>query len=196
MSEEERERWDRRYGDGDYRPRTTPSPFLEEAIGIVPAGRALVVACGMGRNAVRLAEAGFQVEGVDISAVAIEQAEANASARGLEVDWRMADLDDEELPAGRYDLITMIRYVKRPLWPRLVEALAPDGWLLIEHHLDTHLEVGGPQSPDFRLRPGELLEAFGGLRIVRYEELIEPADRPGTSACLARLLACKGNPGW
>ena len=196
MSETERLEWDRRYTDGDYRPRTWPSPFLERWIDQFPAGRALDVACGAGRNALRLAEAGHQVEAVDISSSAINMARAEAEDRGLEVNWTVADLDDADLGTSRYDLITVIRYVNRHMWPRLVDALAPNGWLLIEHHLLTAANVDGPRSPEFRLAPQELLEAFSALRILHYEETIEAARRERESYALARLVACNGDPGF
>jgi len=196
VSETERLEWDRRYTDGEYRPRTWPSPFLEEWIDRLPIGLALDVACGAGRNALRLAEAGHQVEAVDISASAIGMARIEGERRGLEVAWNVADLDDAELRTSAYDVITVIRYVNRRMWPRLVAALAPDGWLLIEHHLQTTANVDGPSSPDFRLAPQELLGAFRSLRILHYEEVLETAKRERKAYALARMVACNGDPGW
>lgn len=195
MSREERERWDRRYATGEYRPRTDPSPFLVRVAELIPPGRALDLACGTGRNALFLAERGFRVEAVDISGVAIRRAREEADRRRLQVDFRVADLDEEPLPEGRYRLVTIIRYVDRSLWPKVVEALAPDGWLVTEQHLATYRPVVGPSGP-YRVEPGELLDAFGALRIVEYWEGIEPTDRPGEEAVLARLAACKGDPGF
>ena len=99
MSEIERLDWEQRYQEGEYRPRTWPSPFLEEWIGRFPVGRALDVACGAGRNALRLAEAGFQVEAIDVSASAISMARVESARRGLDVAWEVADLDHSELGA-------------------------------------------------------------------------------------------------
>ena len=194
MTRDEQLRWDERYATGDYRPRTEPSPFVVSAISRIPRGRALVLACGTGRNALLLAEAGFDVEAVDISAVAIDRARREAERRGVEVTWRVADLDDFEIPEGTFDLVTMIRYVNRDLWPRAAAALTPDGWLLTEQHLETRRRVLGPTGA-FRVRPGELLRAFTNLRIVEYWEGIEPVDRVG-EAVLARLVACNGDPGF
>lgn len=196
MSETERTEWDRRYTEGEYRPRTWPSPFLEEWIDRFPPGRALDLACGAGRNALRLAEAGYRVEGVDISQAAIEMARREGNRRGLEVTWRVVDLDAADFTRSSYDVITVIRYVNRRQWPRLIEALAPNGWLLIEHHLQTTAEVDGPKSLEFRLAPQELLEAFDSLRIVYYEEALEFAQPDRKTYALARLVACKGDPGW
>jgi SAM-dependent methyltransferase len=195
MSEADRVRWDERYATGDYLPRSEPSPFLESALRVVSPGRALVLACGAGRNALHLAEAGFDVEAIDISSVAIDQARAEADRRGLRVRWRVADLDEVKLDANAYDLITLIRYVSRNAVPRIVNALAPDGWLLVEQHMRTRLDVMGP-GVDFRLATGELLDAFSELRIVTYSEGLQPSDVPGKTAALTRMLACNGDPGW
>ena len=44
--------------------------------------------------------------------------------------------------------------------------------------------------------PQELLEAFSSLRILFYEETLEPGDEPDRQLALARLIGCKGDPGW
>lgn len=195
MSDDERRRWDDRYASGEYRPRSWPTPFLEQWTPTFGAGRALVIACGTGRNALFLAEQGFDVVGVDISEVAIERASHEARARGLDVEFLVADLD-HFAPDGPFDLITVIRYRNRELWPRLVGALAPDGWLLAEHHMKTTADVEGPSSPEFRLDPAELLEVLSGLRIVDYSESVEPADDETATYAIQRAVACNGDPGW
>jgi SAM-dependent methyltransferase len=195
MSEDERQRWDDRYASGDYRPRSWPTPLLEQWIAAFGSGRALVIACGTGRNALYLAKLGFEVTGVDISEVAIEHASREAESRGLAATFVVADLDDFS-PEGSFDLITVIRYRNRELWPRLVDALARDGWILAEHHMKTSADVAGPSSPEFRLDPGELRREFEGLRIVHYSETIELADDEESTYAIQRAVACSGDPGW
>jgi tellurite methyltransferase len=197
VSQDERVRWDRRYATGEYVPRTRPSPFLLEWLDRIPAGRALDVATGTGRNALALAEVGFEVDAVDISAVAIDRARGQAERRGLAVHWVVADLDTEPLPGDGYGLIAVLRYRNPELWPRLLTALAPDGWLLVEHHLQTHRgDVAGPNDEAFRLAPGELLDVFGDLRVVHYSERVEPTDDGDGLFVIARFVACAGDPGW
>ena len=196
MAEADREKWDRRYAQGEYQARTWPSPFLEERLAELPRGRALDLACGAGRNALCLADAGYEVEAVDISRVAIERARATARERGLEVDWRVADLDDFAPPPGRFDLITVIRYTNRAMMERLPEALAEGGMLLVEHHLRTGAPVGGPTSRAFRLAPNELIDLYHGrLRVLFYDERIAP-DPDGQRMALALFLGCRGSPGF
>ncbi|GAA4334391.1 methyltransferase domain-containing protein [Pigmentiphaga soli] len=195
MSDADQLRWNRRYAEGSYRSRSMPSPFLEHWLGHVPAGRALDVACGAGRNALRLAEAGFAVDAVDISTVALEMAGEEARRRQLTVNWQAGDLDSLAFEPGAYQLITVFRFHDPALWPRLIKALAPDGWILVEHHLRTPLPVAGPESEAFRIAPGELLDVFKALRIVHYSEKIEEPV-PGRIEANVRVAACNGFPGW
>ena len=196
MTAADREKWDRRYAEGVYRSRTRPSPFLVERLAGLPRGRALDLACGAGRNALRLAEAGYEVEAVDISGIAIDRARATARERGIEVDWRVADLDDFAPPPERFDLITVIRYTNRAMMERLPGGLADGGMLLVEHHLRTAAPVGGPASRAFRLAPNELLDLFRGrLRVLFYDERVAP-DQDGQRMALVRFLGCRGSPGF
>jgi SAM-dependent methyltransferase len=197
VSHDERSRWDRRYATGEYTPRVRPTPFLLDWLDRIPVGRALDVATGTGRNALALAEAGYEVDAVDISAVALDQARAEGARRGLEVNWVVADLDTGVLPGEGYDLIVVLRYRNPHLWPRLASAMAPGGWIVIEHHLRTSRDdVVGPSDDAFRLAPGELLEAFRDLRVVHYAESVEPTDDGEALFAIARLVACAGDPGW
>ena len=196
MAESDREKWDRRYAEGSYRSRRHPSPFLVERLADLPNGRALDLACGAGRNALCLAEAGYDVEAVDISGVAVERGRSAARERGLEVNWRVADLDGFVPPAGRYDLITVIRYTNPEMMERLPDGLADGGMLLVEHHLRTSAPVGGPASRAFRLAPNELIDLFRGrLRVLFHDERIAP-DPDGRDMALTRFLGCRGSPGF
>lgn len=197
MSEAERRDWDKRYAENGEEALLPPSPFLVAWLGrFQSGGRGLDVACGTGRNALRLAEAGYEVDAVDISEVAIARAKEEARSRGLQLTWRVADLDDLALEHEAYQLITVIRYRNRDLWPRLIDALAQDGWLLVEHHFKSDAPVVGPSWP-FRLEPQELFHAFGVLRVVHFEEVVtDDPDRPERKVALQRIVACKGNPGF
>lgn len=195
MSRPDSDQWDWRYESGDYQPRRHPSPLVEEAAGHLKGGRALVLACGTGRNALFLAAQGFEVEAVDISRVAIEMAENEASFRGLNVSWRVGDIEDLEYAEAKYQLITMVRYLNRDVWASIGYALAVDGWLVMEQHLKTRREVAGPPA-DSRVSPGELIAAFGDLRVIKYLEEYTSSEKTGRRYAMASMLACKGDPGW
>jgi 2-polyprenyl-3-methyl-5-hydroxy-6-metoxy-1,4-benzoquinol methylase len=70
----------------------------------LPAGgRVLDAPCGAGRIAVRLAERGLAVTGVDISAPELEVARAAAVERGVEVRFEQGDV--RELPEAEFDAL-------------------------------------------------------------------------------------------
>ncbi len=70
-----------------------PAQFLVDNIGLLPRGRALDIAMGNGRNAIYLAKMGFEVEGVDISAEAVNIALASAEKAGVMLKAQVTDLE-------------------------------------------------------------------------------------------------------
>ena len=195
MSNADRERWNVRYASGEYAARTHPSALLAAWFDRLPRGRALDVACGTGRNAIHLAGNGYAVDAMDISAVALARARERAEAAGVAVHWIETDLDRAAIARDAYDVIVVARFLDRPLIPRLVDALRPGGHVVYDHHYITPADVDGPRSRRFRARPNELLERFSALRVLFYEEGIV-ADPDGRRMALARLVACKGSPGY
>lgn len=103
--------WNERYAQGDM-PWDTgePDPHLVELVsgrGLKP-GRALDIGCGTGTNACWLAEQGFDVLGVDISELAVEQASkraAGAPGTATHCRFAVADFLEGEAPAGPFDFV-------------------------------------------------------------------------------------------
>ena len=83
------EQWNERYRAGE-QLFDAPVPLLVRFAGAV-RGRALDLACGSGRNALYLAELGWQVTAVDGSPVALDVLKARARERTLDIEIRMAD---------------------------------------------------------------------------------------------------------
>lgn len=186
MSEADRVKWDARYAAGAYSNRKHPTRWLADWLDELPGGRALDIACGAGRNALYLASHGYQVDAIDISATGLARAAALDAAQA--VNWIEADLDSEPLPATAYDLITIVRYVNRPLLASVPPRLKPGGYLLVEQHLTTAADVIGPRH--HRFEPNELLESVQDLRILAYREGLA-VDPDGRRAALAQLVACR-----
>ncbi len=195
MSDADRDKWQRRYAEGSYTARTHPTPLLEEWLPRLPRGRALDLACGTGRNALHLAAAGYQVDAMDISSVALQRGAARAAELGVEVNWIDVDLDIAELTPDGYDLVVVARYVNRDLTDALMASLREGGHLLYEQHFVTEQEVDGPRSKSFRLRPNELLDMFRPLRALFYREALM-TDSDNRTMALAQLIACQGSPGF
>ena len=188
MSQADREKWDTRYREGAYGTRTYPSELLIKWLPRLPRGRALDVACGAGRNALYLAEEGYEVDAIDISNVALERLQEMAKTHGLDVSCVQTDLETDPLPAQRYDLIVLVRYTSSALITRLLPLLSDAGHFVCEEHLETDADVIGPTDPAFRVAPEELLTLAAGLRVLYYKEAIVE-DPDGRRAALARIVA-------
>lgn len=89
--------WNERYREGDL-PWDTgrPSSELQRVVsrnGIQPC-RALEIGCGTGTNSIWLAQQGFEVTGLDLAPLAVEQAQHRASAAGVKANFMVADVLD------------------------------------------------------------------------------------------------------
>jgi tellurite methyltransferase len=175
--------------------RTTqePSSFLEEIFqsdhGSIPRGKALDIATGTGRNAIFLAERGFEVVGIDISSIALAEAQRWAKEKSLVIAWQQADLERIELPQARYDLVLNCNYLQRSLVPQIKQTLKPGGRVVFETYLIDQQVVGHPNNPAYLLGHNELLELFCDFRVLYYREGRFLHSRK--TAFLARLLAQK-----
>jgi SAM-dependent methyltransferase len=66
----------------------------------------LDLACGTGAVAERAAAAGADVLGVDLAPVLIETAKERAAAQGLEIDYRVGDAEQLDLPDASIDKLS------------------------------------------------------------------------------------------
>ena len=150
-----------------------PSPWLLSNAGLLPrAGRALDVASGRGRHALFLAARGLTVTAVDRDPEALEALRHAAAVRALAVDTRVLDLEAERVDLGQeaYDLIVVVHFLHRPLFPALCRALAPAGLLLYETFTVDQARQGKPTNPDFLLKHGELRRLMAPLAVLREHD--------------------------
>src|SRR5579859_6861959 len=108
--------WDERYRSEDL--EAPPTALLVDTAQRLPAGKALDLACGTGRNALWLAEHGWSVTAVDGAPAAIEILRQRAAERALQVDARVADLESGEyrIEPSTWDLIAISYYLQRDLF--------------------------------------------------------------------------------
>ncbi|WP_136602797.1 class I SAM-dependent methyltransferase [Salinigranum halophilum] len=190
----DRNDWEKRYESGDYTPRTYPSKLLASYTDWAPGGRAIEVAAGTGRNALYLAEQGYDVDAIELSASAVEQGTQNAAERSIDINWIRADVADHDFPAEAYTLAVVCFFHDPGLVSRLIDALEPGGVLVYEHHVRTAEDVERGPSDDHRYRPNELLGAANELTVLFYREAVrtfESGDRAGTKGAIASLVAQK-----
>ena len=142
----------------------------------------LDVACGAGRHAIFFAERGFKVFAVDRD----EQALPGS------IHFVRADLEKGgpwPWPGKRFAAIVVTNYLHRPLFPRLVESLEEGGVLMYETFMAGNERYGRPSNPNFLLRPGELLEAFGALTVAGFEQGVLERTK---LAVVQRICAIRG----
>jgi tellurite methyltransferase len=190
MSKQDRIKWNQRYAEGSYN-KNNPVTLVEDWLPRLPVGRALDVACGAGRNAILLAQAGYHVDAIDISSEGLNLARKVAENQGLSINWIEQDLDQPYQFDTDYDLIIVMWYVNPGLISRLCDCLAPGGYLLCEEHLITDEEVIGPTSSDYRVAPGDLRETVSGVDVLLYEESIE-VNSDGERVASARVVVKNG----
>ena len=175
--------WDRRYAVREFLWDTGPNRFVAEELSGLPPGLALDLASGEGRNAVWLAERGWQVTAVDFSGVALDKARKLAGDRGVAVEWVQADLRDYEPAPGRYQLVVVAYVHLAPqrlaaVLRRAARALAPHGTaFVVGHDLDnlTH-GTGGPQDPAVLYTPQAIAAELPGLTVKRAGRVHRPVD--------------------
>ena len=182
-----RERWNERYAGRELLWSAEPNRFLVAEASDLAPGRALDLACGEGRNAVWLAERGWDVTGVDFSDVAIVKAGRLAAARGVEGRWLVEDLLAYEPEPASFDLVLvfylqLVAEERRPVLRRAADAVAPGGTLLVVAHDSSNLEHGwgGPQEPAVLYTAEDVVAdvAGSGLELVRAERVERPVETP------------------
>ncbi|HWB47563.1 MAG TPA: methyltransferase domain-containing protein [Stellaceae bacterium] len=152
---------------------------------IRPGGRVLDLAAGKGRHTRLLLDHGCTVHAVDRDVTALAPfagAQCRVEAIDLEAGMPRPFSSD-------YDGIVVTNYLHRPLLPAIAAALAPGGAVIYETFAQGNERFGHPRSPDFLLRPNELLEAFGTLTVIAFEQGEVLAPR---RAVLQRIAAING----
>jgi SAM-dependent methyltransferase len=166
-----------------------PSPWVRQWTHLIaPGGSVLDVACGHGRHMQWLQAQGLKVVGVDRQAEAIAQV----------ATWGEAILADIEngpwpLPERQFDALVVTNYLWRPLWPRLLESLAPGGVLIYETFAMGQETIGKPSRPEFLLRPGELLTLCQSLRVVAFEDGYQTKPPKFVQRIVARRESSRGS---
>ncbi len=181
----DKEKWNEKYLKEDF-PWNKPSEIVENFYRFAPKGKALDIACGLGRNSIFLAEKGFYVDAVDISDVALKKLKGKKNINPIE-----ADLDLYNIEENSYGLIININYLNRRLFPQIKEGLI-NGGLLIFETFTLHEEKGfmQPKNRDFLLRKNELLHVFSDMYVIFYQEkVITKPD--GEKAFISSLVAKK-----
>jgi 2-polyprenyl-3-methyl-5-hydroxy-6-metoxy-1,4-benzoquinol methylase len=189
--EEDRKRWDLKYRGRRFESSQRASAILKKYLRFFPKGKALDLAAGEGRNAVFLAEHGFDVQAVDISRTALVRAKKSALSRGVRIKTVAADLDTLVISKEEYDLILDFYFLERRLIPRIKRGLKKEGMVVFETYTTGQREraAGGPSKTKYLLKPNELLRLFRGFQVLFYREGV--FREGGKHRAIASLIARK-----
>lgn len=179
--------WDERYRSTDRLWSATPNTFVENRLADHAPGVGLDLASGEGRNAIWLAERGWEMTAVDFSEVAIERGREHSD----DVRFVVADVLTWE-PDRVFDLIVVV-YLQlvasdlERLIRRVTTSLASGGELFMVGHDLSNLAhgVGGPPYPEVLWDVDRIVSWLEGLEVLEsgvVARTVEGEDRPALDA--------------
>lgn len=161
-------KWDNIYANSNL---SEPAKVLVENNYLLPEkGFALDLACGLGANALYLAENGLNTSAWDISSVALNILQPHAKQKKLELSIKQVFIESNMLPKNSFDVIVVSRFLDRSLSHAIIDSLKLDGLLFYQTYVREKLSANGPKNPDFLLDRNELLKLFCSLTTVVYRE--------------------------
>lgn len=167
MSRADRNRWEKKYAAGNPHLAFAPDPLLTQQRHLFSRkGWALDLACGVGQNAIFLAEQGFDVLAVDTSLTALRYCRTATAGRNLPLHLVAADVDRFALPADTFALIIVFRFYDRRLIPAIKQAVEPGGLVIYQTFNLNRLRSTPHMNPHYLLEPGELQRVFGDFEMI------------------------------
>jgi 2-polyprenyl-3-methyl-5-hydroxy-6-metoxy-1,4-benzoquinol methylase len=195
MLDWERRRWNFLLTDSTARARIlneAPNTLLVEAVQGHKAGSALDVGMGEGRNALYLAQQGWQVTGVDVADKALAYAQKKAQALKVNITTLQQDADQYDWGKNKWDLIVLSYAGGREYAPKVMQALKPGGLVVLEgFHKDATQTMKIGDGVVYGTDELKQLYTAAGLRIVRYEEPMGTSDFGKRQVRLVKLVAQK-----
>lgn len=193
----ERGRWNHFLLDATWRrTRFNPKPntLLVNAVRSRPVGRALDVHMGEGRNALYLAQQGWQVTGIDLADQALAFAQRRAQLLGVPLTTIAHDANTFDWGLTQWDLLVLCYADESTHVAQVKAALRPGGLLVFENfHTDINLLRGNPPGQQTGFATDELKNCYeaAGFQILRYEEPVAVADFSLETHRLVQLVAQK-----
>lgn len=182
--------WNARYAGDAYLFGKEPVTVLKSHLSQLKKGKAIEIATGEGRNAVYLAQNGFEVEGVDCSSVAIEKAKKLATEKSSAVEFKTQNLDFFLMPLMRYDTIVMSYFKPNSrFFSEVRRGLVMGGTFVLEAYTVDHLRHSPPNPLiDFEdcYKPNEVIAHLREFNILYYNEM--PQGSSHTVQVIARKV--------
>ena len=146
-----------------------------EAMQFLSSGKAMDLGCGQGRNALFLAQQGFDVTAVDQNELALEILQSIVEQEDLEMTVGLYDINSAAL-TQTYDLIVstvVLMFLQADRIPAIIQNMQdqtnPGGYNLIVCAMDT--EDYPCQVPfSFTFKEGELADYYKDWELIKYNE--------------------------
>jgi len=177
--------WDEKFSREGYFYGFEPNVFIESKTDLLaPHGKVLCLGEGEGRNAVYLADKGFEVTALDASAIGMTKALSMASKRNVSFKVELLDLEQWN-PQEHYDaVVTSYLHLEDPLrtkaFQKAINALNPQGYFIGEFFSINQMprESGGPKKPSLLYTLASLKSIFSmeECKILTLEEADVPLD--------------------
>jgi predicted O-methyltransferase YrrM len=161
-----------------------PNRFLVRMLERLTPGTALDVGMGQGRNAIYLAQQGWDVAGVDPAVFAVEEAVQRAADRGVEIDTIMTRAEDFDWGEDLWDLILFSYADVAPFLETARRSLRSGGVIVVEG-------FHGVSENGVVFDDNELIELLDGFRIRQYEDVEDVVDFGLVERGVIRILAQK-----
>lgn len=191
--------WDERYSEPGFAYGTAPNEFLATVVDRIPHGKILSLAEGEGRNAVYLASLGYEVTGVDSSAVGLRKAMDLAAAQGVTITTIQADLGVYRIAPAEWDGIISCychipSAIRIPLHRAAVLGLKPGGVFVLEAFSKEQFanDTGGPKSLDMLMSLAELQQELAGLEFIHAVEIERDVREGSRHTGLASVVQIVG----
>jgi 2-polyprenyl-3-methyl-5-hydroxy-6-metoxy-1,4-benzoquinol methylase len=163
-------KWNHIYSQAEISNIPASGVLIENAYLLPETGTALDLACGLGGNALFLAQQHLAVTAWDISSTAIAKLSAYADRQRLNINACQQNITSHSFPKSSYDVISVSRFLDRTLSDAIIGALRPGGLLFYQSFTKEKTSEQGPKNPDFMLDRNELLRSFYPLAVVFYRE--------------------------
>lgn len=175
--------------------RTAPNALLAEVAAGRAPGRALDVCMGEGRNAVFLAQCGWDTTGIDLSKAGIAHARARAAEAGVSLTTIEGSAIEFDYGSQPWDLISFL-YAPVPITDpafvsRATATLRAGGVVIVESFAsDRNQQRRKPVDID----PRDLRAAFGEFEIERLEDVVDRPDWADAPERMVRMIASRPLP--
>lgn len=198
--------WNERFGGEEYIYGEEPNAYLKNSLKNLTLGKILFPAEGEGRNAVYAAGIGWETHAFDPSISGQKKALQLAEWNKVEIDYRLADLEEAEYPAENFDAIALIyahfhKDLRREYHRKLSQYLKKGGHIILEAFSALHQKnqannprAGGPKNPDMLYSLEEIKQDFPNFRFLESMETateLKEGNYHLGQAHLVRILAQK-----